>query len=121
MIDQEKFERLAPLAFQWAKTQEDLILKHGAPLAPGQIADALRCGVHDSSRVRVLVVDRILLPDDKELAEAARRGQIITEASRGVTIRLRSNLRRGTYVATAGGRDLFAGIVTAPQRKFSVR
>jgi hypothetical protein len=86
MIDQEKFERLAPLAFQWAKTQEDLILKHGAPLAPGQIADALRCGVHDSSRVRVLVVDRIPLPDDKELAEAARRAQIITEASRGVTI-----------------------------------
>jgi hypothetical protein len=86
MIDQEKFERLAPLAFQWAKTQEDLILKHGAPLTPGQIADAIRCGVHDSSRVRVLVVDRIPLPDDRELAEAARRGQIITEASRGVAI-----------------------------------
>jgi hypothetical protein len=86
MIDQEKFERLAPLAYQWAKTQEDLILKHGAPLAPGQIADAQRGGVHDSSRVRVLVVDRIPLPDDGELAEAARRAQIITDASRGVAI-----------------------------------
>ena len=86
MIDQEKFERLAPRAIQWAKTQEEFILKHGVPLAPGQIADALRCGVHDSSKVRVLVVDRIQLPDDEELAEAARRGQIITEASRGVAI-----------------------------------
>lgn len=86
MIDQEKFERLSSLALQWAKTQEDLILKHGTPLAPGQIADAQRCGVHDSSRVRVLVVDRIPLPDDEELAEAARRAQIITDASRGVAI-----------------------------------
>jgi hypothetical protein len=34
----------------------------------------------------VLVVDRIWLPDDAELAEAARRGQIITEASRGVVV-----------------------------------
>ena len=86
MIDQEKFERLAPLAIQWAKTQEAFILKHGAPLAPGQIADAQRCGVHDWSKMRVLAVDRIPMPDDEELAEAARRAQIITDASRGVTI-----------------------------------
>ena len=86
MIDQEKFERLASLAYQWAKTQEYFILKHGAPLAAGQIADAKRCGVHDSSRVRVLVFDRIPLPDDEELAEAARRAHIITNTSRGVTV-----------------------------------
>lgn len=86
MIDQEKFERLAPLAYQWAKIQEELILKYGVPLAPAQIADAERAGVQDSSRVRVLVVDRIPLPDDEELAEAARLAQIITDASRGVAI-----------------------------------
>jgi hypothetical protein len=86
MIDQEKFERLAPLAHQWVKMQEDLILKYGVPLAPGQLADAQRAGVQDSSRVRILVVDRIPLPDDEELAEAARLAQIITEASRGATM-----------------------------------
>ena len=86
MIDQEKFERLMPLAYPWARTQEDFVLKHGTPLAPAQIVDALRCGVHDPSRVRLLVVDRISQPDDEELAEAARRAQIITDASRGVTI-----------------------------------
>lgn len=86
MIDQEQFERLAPLAGQWAETQEAFILKHGSPLSSAQIADALRCGVRDPSRVRVLVVDRIPLPDDEELAEAARRAQIITDASRGVAI-----------------------------------
>jgi hypothetical protein len=86
MIDQKKFERFAPLAYQWAKKQEAYILKHGAPLASQQIADAHRAGVQDTARVRVLVVDRIPLPDDPELAEAARRTQIITDASRGVAI-----------------------------------
>jgi hypothetical protein len=86
MIDQEKFERLAPLALHWAKRQETLILKHGTPLTSGQIADAQRCGVRDWARVRVQVVDRIPLPDEEELAEAAQRAQIITDASRGVAI-----------------------------------
>jgi len=86
MINQEKFERFASLAYQWAKTQEAFVLKHGSPLAPRQMADARRAGVQDPARVRVLVVDRIPLPDDGELAEAARRAQIITDASRGVAI-----------------------------------
>ena len=86
MIDQEKFERLTLLACQWAKTQEAYVLKHGLPLSDRQTADARRAGVQDSSRVRVLVVDRIPLPEDEELADAARRAQIITDASRGVAI-----------------------------------
>ena len=86
MTNQEQLERLTPLALQWAKAQEVFILKHGAPLNSGQIADAERVGVKDPARIRVLAVDRISLPDDHELAEAARRAQIITEASRAVTI-----------------------------------
>jgi hypothetical protein len=86
MIDQEKFERLAPFASEWAKTQEAFILKHGSPLAPRQIADARRVGVKDPARVRVLVADRIPLPEDAELADAAQRANIITDACRGVAI-----------------------------------
>lgn len=86
MMDQENFDRLAPRAFRWAKEQEDFILEHGVPLAPRQIADAIRCGVDNCARVRVLLVDRIPLPDDAELADAARRSHIITEASRGITV-----------------------------------
>lgn len=86
MIDQEKFDRLAPLACQWAKKQETYILKHGVPLTPRQLADARRAGVQDCARVRVLVVDRIPLPEDKELAEAARRAQIITDACPAITV-----------------------------------
>jgi hypothetical protein len=86
MIDQNDFERLAPLAYQWAKGQEAYILKHGVPLARDQVADARRAGVEDTTRVRVLVVDRIPMPEDKELADAARRGQIITDSSKAVAI-----------------------------------
>ena len=86
MIDQEKFERFTSLACQWAKNQEAYILKHGVPLGPQQLADAHQAGVQDAARVRLLVVDRIPLPDDEELAEAARRAQIITDASRGVAL-----------------------------------
>ena len=86
MTDQDKFARLLPLAYQWAKTQEDFVLEHGIPLGPRQIADAQRTGVQNPSRVRLLLVGRIPLPDDPELAEAARRVQIITDASRAVTI-----------------------------------
>ncbi len=85
MIDEKNFERLAPLACEWAKEQEVTILEHGVPLTADQIADARRVGVQHPGRIRILVVDRIPLPEDKELADAARRAQIITDASRGVT------------------------------------
>jgi hypothetical protein len=86
MIDQKDFDRLAPLASEWAKNQESYILQHGVPLTADQLADAERARVKDTARVRVLVVDRIPLPEDKELADAARRAQIITDSSRAVAI-----------------------------------
>ena len=86
MIDQEEFDRLTPIAGQWAKSQETYILEHGVRLTADQVADARQAGVRDPSRVRVLVVNRIPLPDNEELAEAARHAQIITDASRGVAI-----------------------------------
>jgi hypothetical protein len=86
MIDQENFERLLPLAYEWAKTQEKFILERGTSLGPRHTADARAVGIQDCSRVKVLIVDRIPMPEHEELAEAARRSHIITDASRGVTI-----------------------------------
>jgi hypothetical protein len=86
MIDQKDFERLAPLAYQWAAQQEAFVLKHGVALTRDQLTDADRVGVRDAGRVRVLVVDRIPLPENAELANAARAAQIITESSRAVAI-----------------------------------
>ncbi len=86
MANQHVSERLSSAALQWATAQEALILQLGAPLAPRQFADAQRAGVQNPARVRLLVVDRIPLPDDEELAEAPRRARIITEASRAVAL-----------------------------------
>ena len=86
MIEQKEFDRLAALACEWAKSQEAYVLKHGVPLTPDQIADARRAGVKDIGRVRVLLVDRIPLPENKELADAARHAQIITDSSRAVAL-----------------------------------
>ena len=86
IIDQKEFERLAPLACEWAKRQEAYVLEHGVRLNPEQAADARHVGVVEPGRVRVLVVDRIPLPENEELAAAARHAQIITDSSRGVAM-----------------------------------
>lgn len=85
VIDQEAFEKLLPLACEWAMAQEQIILARGTSLDAQHIEDARRAGVQDCSRVRVLVVDRIPMPENEQLAEAARRTQIITAATRGAT------------------------------------
>jgi hypothetical protein len=84
MIDQQKFDSLLPFAYQWAKAQEEFVLAYGAPLNPQHQADARLAGVRDYERIRVLVVDRIPLPDHPELAEAALRTGIITLDTRCV-------------------------------------
>jgi hypothetical protein len=82
VVDQEKFEHLIPPAYQWAKTQEEFVLARGVPLGPRHAADARQAGVEEISRIRALVVDRIPLPENEELALAARRLGIITEDTR---------------------------------------
>ena len=84
--DLEAVRRLVPLARHWALAQEEFILRLGAPLVGHQISDAERAGVKDTGRVRVLPVDRIPMPAELELAEAAMRAQIISEISPAVTV-----------------------------------
>ena len=84
MSDQETFENILTLAYEWAKTQEEYVLRHGIPLSPQHLADARRAGVRDCERIRVLIVDRIPLPETGALAEAARRTHIISADTRCV-------------------------------------
>ena len=85
-LDQQTFQKLVPLACEWAGVQEQLVLLHGTPLTSDQTADAQRAGVEHYSRVRVLVAERIPLPENPELADAAQRTQILTEDSHGLAI-----------------------------------
>ncbi len=82
MVDQETFDYLLPLAYEWAKTKEEFVLAHGHRLGARHAHDANLVGVRDCARVRVLVVDRIPLPENPELAEASKRIGIITEDTR---------------------------------------
>ena len=82
MIDQETFEDLLPLAYQWARNQEEFVLAHGMALQTQQLSDARLAGVRDCERIRVLVVDRIPLPEDARLVEATRRVRVLTEDTR---------------------------------------
>jgi len=85
-VDQETFERLLPLACQWAKTQEEIILAYGQCLSARQASDAFEVGVKDWQRIRLLIVDRIPLPDHADLSELAVRTQILTPMSRAFTL-----------------------------------
>lgn len=82
MVDNQTFETIVPLAYQWAKAQEEFVLAHGIALNPPLLADARLAGVQNCGRIRVLVVDRIPLPENGQLAEVARRARIITEDTR---------------------------------------
>lgn len=73
-------------ACEWARAQEQFILKHGAPLTSRYAEDAACLGIREVERIRVLIVEKIPLPDDVDLAQAAKQAQIITEASRCVSL-----------------------------------
>jgi hypothetical protein len=103
MIEQQTFEHLLPLAYQWCKATEQFVLAHGAPLGPRHLADARLAGVRDCSRIRIMVVDRITLPEDPLLAAAARRAQIITEETRCVGLGHALIIRADAW----GDRELF--------------
>jgi hypothetical protein len=83
-VDQETFEQLLPRAYEWAKKQEEFVLARGHALGPTHAWDAHLAGVRDCARVRVLVVDRIPLPDDPDLARASKTLGIINENTRCV-------------------------------------
>jgi hypothetical protein len=79
VIDQSTFEELLSLACQWTKEQEEFVMQHGNSLGPRHMADAILAGVKKPGRVKMLVVDRIALPDNPQLAEASKRTGIVTE------------------------------------------
>src|SRR6516165_6740095 len=85
-IDQETFDRFLPAAYQWAKTQEEIILAYGQCLSARQASDAFQVGVKDWQRIRLLIVDRVPLPDHTELSELAVRTQVLTPMSRAFTL-----------------------------------
>jgi hypothetical protein len=95
----QQFERLLPLAVEWAHEQEQRILREGVPLSEQEIVDARAVGVREPERVRLLQVDAIPTPRHPILKAAAGAIRFLTPAPRGLT------LRHGIFVRSDCWRD----------------
>jgi len=82
----EQFELLLPLAAAWAAEQQERVLRDGVPLSIRELADALRVGVKDPERVRLLQVEIIPCPDHPLLQAASRSVNFVPSAPRGLTV-----------------------------------
>jgi len=80
-----EFEKIIPLATEWAAEQESQILREGIPLSVRELADALRVGVKDPERVRLLKVETIPAPGHPILQATYQRVKVPT-APRGLTL-----------------------------------
>ena len=77
---------LLPLAVEWATEQQNRILTEGVPLSLRELADALRVGVKDPDRVRLLQVETIPSPTHPALKAAYLAGNLAPAAPRGLTL-----------------------------------
>jgi hypothetical protein len=90
---------MLPLAAQWAAEQEERILREGVPLSVGELADALKAGVRDPERVRLLEVEIIPAPSHPILVAAYQQMNVAPAAPRGLT------LQHGIFVRSDYWRD----------------
>jgi hypothetical protein len=81
-----QIEALLPPATQWATEQEQRILRDGVPLSIRELADALKAGVKDPERVRLLQVEIIPSPTHPVLQAAYLRGNLAPTAPRSLTL-----------------------------------
>jgi hypothetical protein len=94
-----QLEVLLPLAAEWAANQQDRILREGVPLSIREFSDALRVGVKDPDRVRLLRVETIPSPTHPALQAAYQLGKLVPTAPRGLT------LHHGVFVRVDYWRD----------------
>jgi hypothetical protein len=81
-----QFDTLLPLAAQWAADQQNRILRDGVPLSIRELAAALKVGVQDPERVRLLQVEIIPSPTHPALQAAYQMANFVPTAPRGLTL-----------------------------------
>jgi hypothetical protein len=81
-----QFERLLPLAVQWAVEMETHILTEGVPLSAEESAEAQAVGAVNAGRVHLLRVDMITRPQSPALREACEALDFLTPETRGLTL-----------------------------------
>ncbi len=93
-LPHEQFEKLLPLAADWAAEQETLILREGVPLSNQEIIVAKAAGVKEPDRVRLLQVDAIPSPGHPLLKAACNAINFFTSGPRGLTFHYGIFVRR---------------------------
>lgn len=98
----DQFEKLLPLAAEWAAEQEERILREGVPLSEAELADARAAGVREPERVRLLQVDAIPAPAHPILKTAYAAINFLAAKPRGLTVRygifVRSDCRHDRHL-----------------------
>jgi len=82
----EQFENILPLAVQWAKAKERVILKHGTVLSPQYMQDAKSVGLKYPERVRIYEVPQIPIPKHPILKAVAEATQLLSQATIGISL-----------------------------------
>lgn len=83
----QNFDSLLPLAVEWAASQEKYILAHGQPLTKQGIDDAKQMGVSFPHQIRLLQVEKVPIPENPLLFEAAKTTGLISPHTGGMAIR----------------------------------
>ncbi len=80
-----QLEMLLPLAVNWAREQQEIILAEGVPLSEPELFEARRVGVKQPEKVRLLSVPTIPYPAHPLLQAACRVTNFVPESPRGLT------------------------------------
>jgi hypothetical protein len=81
-----QLESLLPLAADWAREHEQIILKTGVSLSGPELFEARRVGLKHPERVRILSVPAIPFPEHPLLKAACRATNLVPESPRGLTL-----------------------------------
>ena len=87
---------LAPRAVAWAHAMEGEAMRTGRPLDVATQSLARELGVREPRRVRVVVVDRVPLPDEPALRAAALQVGLSQSTATGITLGHAIFVRRGS-------------------------
>lgn len=81
-----QFDKLLPLAVEWANKQEKIILGNGQSLNKDLSVIATKIGIVHVEKIRIILVPAIPLPDDPILKEACQQTQLISPRTVGLTL-----------------------------------
>ena len=86
MDPDREIPRLLPKAIEWARKQESVGIRTGAPLKGKLFEAARRVGVRRPNQVRLVTASRLPMPSDPELQEAARQTGLLGPGLLGLTL-----------------------------------